>query len=227
MFGLKRRRAETETSEFIGFLTELRDDYRYTPDILNLESRQEHLVFLYDEFTTGRRQHKDFMSEGDCIRRATAFTHNSNLVMYKKDLGLDSHPVAVYTKPVKRGEFLVKQGRPARIKGELYKLTSTRPIVELDRVRENGVAFKRVRQKVLIPLTRTFTDENGFVVSKQFLKTAWPWMYVGIKSYWDGILDDGYSSKVVSLFEHVKYRQAYAEYPMGHYYAYTGLEEIV
>jgi Gamma-glutamyl cyclotransferase, AIG2-like len=217
---------ETELPQ--GWLEEFKQDYKYTPDIRTLEMGRTWFVFEYGECMEGRFEHETFMETGKVQKVGCAFTRFSNLVMYKKNLGSFSYPVILsYMPNHPKKQYRIKQeGEPGRIKGDLFLVQGAQSIVELDRARENGVAFKRVRMNVLFPYIHTVWDEKtGSFASTEYLEETPAWVYIGVKTYWDNLIDGGYSSSLVRRFKHVTNRREYAEYPMGDYYYYSALED--
>lgn len=207
-------------------LMNFKEGYRYTPDIRTLQMNKHWYVFEYGEHMQSHRKHT-FLVNDKAKFVGAAFTQFANLVMYKKDLGTFSYPIALSRTPKPKEVWLSDVGRPARIKGELYCVEGTEAIVSLDIERENGVSFKRVRMTILMPYTKTmWSARTGSFVAEEFLAEVPAWFYVGIKEYWDGILDNGYSSHLVRRFPQIPNRTAYGEYVTGDYYCYTKLETL-
>lgn len=214
-------------------LADLLEKYKHTPDILDLAMGRHWYVFEYGECMEGHREHDDFLDQKAELV-GTAFTKYSNLILYKKDLGIHSYPVALqhvpkapsWTRNMVKTPWQRKRG-PGRIKGELYEVTGHDAIVELDNMRLNTVSFRRVRLTVLLPYTKsTWDKELGQWKSEEHLAETPAWIYVGVKDYWDGILDAGYSSHLVSRFQHINNRSPYPHYSMGDYYYYSQLEVL-
>ena len=211
-----------------GWLGEFKEDFKYTPDILKLEATKQDFVFEYGECMEGRFDHETFIDTGQVQKVGCAFTQFSNLVMYKKNLGSFSYPVILAHMPKHPPkQYRIRQeGLPGRIKGDLFLVQGAQSIVELDRARENGVAFKRVRMNVLFPYTKTvWNEKTGSFASEEHLEETPAWVYIGMKLYWDNLIDGGYSSQLVRRFKHVSNRREYAEHPMGDYYFYSALED--
>lgn len=224
------------------------EEYKYTPDIRTLQMGKHWYVFEYGEAMKEHREHGDFAENGVKLVGG-AFTKYANLVMYKKDLGLHSFPIALPGMPKAPGIWFKtpsnepltsnlhrvdrvihpfhSKSSPGRIKGELYEVSGARAIIELDKRRENTVSFRRIRMAILFPYTRSvWNPETGSWVSEEHMQTVFAWFYVGIKKYWDGILDAGYSSRLVRRFQHVANRTEYASHNMGDYFFYSKLELI-
>jgi len=235
MFGLKAKR---EVDSLIEELQQVYEDYQWTPDARILETKIGWNVFIYNEFMQGRSEHRDFIKPGTAIYRGAAFTAHSKWVMWKRELGDLSFPIAmsdasglVPANPWITSSRLVKDLKPsqkqtnpyARIKGEVY-LVHTKQIFELDRVLENGVQFKRIRANIVIPF-RYKNLKTGQMTSEQ-IKQHRVWMYVGVPEYWSNLLDTGITTSVVRTFEQPATR-AHREFVMGNYYYYSALEEDV
>lgn len=222
------------------------DHYRYTPDIRTLEMGKHWWLFEYGECMQAHREHRDFM-EDKIEFWGAAFTQFSNLVMYKKDLGPFTYPVAIGQMPKPPGLWFKTDssepltsnlkrvdrarhpfntiGQPARVKGELYLVEGVESFLKLDIMRENGVSFKRVRMNILFPYTKSTWDEKtGCFVSEEFMEETPAWMYVGIRKYWDNILDNGYSSRLVHKFQSTP--RSRADQALGDYYFYSKLETL-
>lgn len=216
-----KRMFTQETGLHQGWLDEYKDEYRHTPDIRTLQMGKRWFVFEYGECMEGRREHTDLMSMGGITRVGNAFTKFSNLVMYKKTLGEFSYPVVLGHMPRHpKMQYRIHQNKlPGRVKGDLLLVEGAEHVVTLDKARENGVAFKRVVMEVLFPYTQTIQGETT-----EYLESVTAWVYIGAKDYWDQLIDDGYSSKLVRRFPHVR-RREYAEHALGDYYYYSALEE--
>jgi hypothetical protein len=204
-----------------GWLEEYRQDFKHTPDIRTLEMGKRWFVFEYGECMEGKKEHKTFMEAGKTLRVGHAFTKFSNLIMYKKLLGEFSYPVVLGHMPKHpKMQYRLHQNKlPGRVKGDLFLVEGTDQIVLLDMARENGVAFKRVVMEVLFPYTQTVNGQTT-----EYLETVTAWVYIGAKDYWDNIIDDGYASRLVRRFPHVR-RREYAEHVLGDYYYYSALED--
>lgn len=200
--------------------------HKYTPDVHILEQSKRCFLFEYGEMMEGRREHQDFLDgESQITKIGTAYTRFSNLILYKKDLGpKHSYPIALAHMPklekTKRWFLDRHLKEPARIRGDLFMVEGVQSILELDRVRENGYAFKRVRMGILFPY---LIRNNG--IFEERLEEVSAWVYIGVKTYWDELIDGGYSSSVVRKFKQIDNRREYAEYAMGNYYWYSALEE--
>jgi gamma-glutamylcyclotransferase (GGCT)/AIG2-like uncharacterized protein YtfP len=176
----------------------------FTPDMWNMERRQFQLLFVYDEMMNGHRQH-NLISEHS-VGVATAFSQEK-FILWRKNLGKESYPI-----PLTKRYTSVP---PARIKGELYAVSSPQ-YKELDKYKVNGVHFIRVRMNVDIPyrqLVKTRQDQ-GTVLLEEKIQTIRAWMYVGVPSFWDDMIDSGY------LFSPVRSYTPNREW-LGNYYYFS------
>lgn len=218
-----------ENRSLTDVLNDYRDEYKYTPDVRELQMGKHWYVFEYGECMRGHRDHEEFVDYG-AKYVGTCFTNYSNLVMHKKDIGTHSFPIVVNKAPKKTGkrEYIIHaQGEPGRIKGELYCVDGCRAILELDKQRENTVCFRRVRLDIVYPyLSNRWNEHTGSWVSEERLQHTHAWIYIGIRKYWDDILDNGYTSRLVRRFHHVSNRTEYASHNMGEYFFYSKLEVI-
>ncbi len=198
-----------------GWLDEYKEDFKYTPDIRTLEMGRRWFVFEYGECMEGKRDHKTLMDSGRAVRVGHAFTKFSNLIMYKKQLGEYAYPVVLGRMPrYPKMQYRIQENTlPGRIKGDLFLMEGVDQIVLLDMARENGVAFRRIRMEILFP----------YFDGKQEQLTSCPaWIYIGLKDYWDNLIDGGYSATPVRRFKHVNRG---GDYVMGDYYFYSKLED--
>lgn len=210
----------------------IKKDYQHTPDILNLEMGKHWWVFEYGECMQGHREHNDWIDgdfEGQVEFFGAGFTKYQNLIMYKKDIGAYSYPIIMPfmpNLPKKHSEVHSRQ-IAGRIKGELYLVQGADAIMKLDILRQNGVAFIRVRMPILFPYTKSvWNPKTQSYEATELMEMTPAWVYLGIKKYWDGILDNGYSSHLVQNFRHTGNNSPYAQHVMGDYYFYSKLETL-
>jgi len=168
-----------------------------TPDILLLEQKANHLMFLYcDRQTTHSNSVlADHVWNG--------FTERRFMLWMRDGLGL---PIAL--SPIK--EFRTVPSLP--IRGEVVRM-STKELVELDQERGNGVQFKRVREKISIPHEQlTYTKDRSSMEQlhgKPYVRgdfyplpcttTIEAWMYVARNKHWADEIDGGYKFKLAKV----------------------------
>lgn len=185
-----------------------------TDDINQLNNRENHRIFIYDNLMKGHKDHK--FVEG--LSRTPAITH-PKFNMWKRRQDNLIIPLSKTFIDLKQPEN--------KIRGELY-VAPTNLIVFLDKLYENGVLFKRVRINLDIPWRPAYWQEmfnrgdipgprsanvwqigprfrnndvwrgsdttSGKPVSAcsgshLFLETVYAtrtlaWMYIGIQDYW-------------------------------------------
>jgi hypothetical protein len=157
MFGIFKQKAPDKA-----WLSQIKDENQFTPDLPILEQYEHQLMFLYNECKPGLPNHK--LVEESCVPLATAFTR-PEFSLWKKRLGKKSFAMAL-KEDSKEAPF-------RRIKGDLVLLETSR-FKELDKYMSNTVYFNRVRTTVEVPYTRIDTRGNQQMVT-QSIKA---WMYV-------------------------------------------------
>lgn len=177
------------------WMEEQSDKTYHTPDMWKLEMHENQLVFLYDEFMSGRSQHKVVSSFAEKMGTAFSFDqytmwnyHGDNIV-----------PVVM-----KDHQYLINPAR--KVKGELYSLRP-KAMIDLDILKRNGVEFRRKRVKIIVPskpevwvkerdgMKRLFGDKKASTSSwfslpleNRFFDA---WMYFGTDKFWaDKIAND-------------------------------------
>lgn len=205
MFGL----AKKPDHELYWTVKGLTEQPCYTPDIAKLEQFHVLRLFVYgDEMY--QRQHHDLIREYS-VPLGTAFTE-PKFHMWKKKLGKETFPIPLEAKA--NGEPIWSRHHmpEGSIKGELYAIRPYR-ILDLDKHRENGVQFIRVRQCLYIPYrTVIWTKQNGIITTSIDVKKIWAWMYLGVPDYWKDQLDGGY------LFDPVKWYKPNTGWMPEYYY---------
>lgn len=204
MFGFKQK-LFTEGTSFIPPY----DRHEYTPDFPWLERHEWVLLFVYDEMMLNRNNY-DAIRENS-FSLATAFTKDSDFVMWKKKLGDASFPIPlrgadrVYNGPgvtsrklIGMGHGEVRPGIMAPIKGELHAIKPSLFWNKLDKDYFNGLEFVRERVKVLVPYR--FQMGSVSVDHNEFVKQITCHMYVGNKNYWIDQLDGGLDFSPVGCF---------------------------
>jgi hypothetical protein len=175
---------------------------KFTPDIAELELSQFQLVFLCDDLMLAGRKY-------DLIREHSAFVTRAftkrEYQFFKKST--DGSAVIVNaSQKMQTGNL--------RVKGELHCILSTR-IPELDTHYQNGVSFQRYRTPLLRAATPVAiaqdvdVDGNGHKKVFHLPEVIDPleaWMYIGLRSYWDDLLDGGFAFEPVRIAEPEKER---------------------
>lgn len=202
----KSNQALIEPSEFHSFLVS--NSNGTTPDIGKLQEAAYQLIFVYDRLQIGFDDYKAYMSEHSA-RLCTAFT-NDHFVMFRRKLGLQSYPI------LQRKDYVSPS--PARIKGELHYI-STDQLIRLDKLRENGVQFKRELIEIYIPhfaVHKLAPWNKGGRNKGEYMEvygTEHPtdhvlhaavvkaFAYIAEDSYWDDQIDGGYDYLPVTKYE--------------------------
>src|SRR5258708_872703 len=189
----------------------------FTPDIAILEQSQFQLVFVCDDLMMAG---KNYPLIADCSAKiARAFTQRSYNFYRKNTDG--SSVVMNPSGKVETGCY--------KIKGELHSVLSSE-MIRLDSHYQNGVQFKRYRTKLLYPTTAVAilkdVDENGILLpyrlqgnghkkvyySSERVDPIEAWMYIGLRSYWDDLLDGGFAFEPVRTVEPEKARNWLPKY---------------
>jgi hypothetical protein len=185
----------------------------FTPDIATLELMQFQLVFVCDDLM---RAGKNYDIIKDCSAFVTrAFTERSYNFYRKRT---DGTAVVVNIGTMETGSY--------KIKGEVHSVLSSE-LVKLDKHYQNGVQFKRYRTKLLYPTTPTGVLQNQSEDGKPLPKSLQgekrftlpervdpleAWMYIGLRSYWNDLLDGGFAFEPVRLAEPAKERNWLPKY---------------
>lgn len=189
-------------------------DHVNTPDYSILQQCKYQLLFVYNEFQKGCREHEGFM-DFDAKPCGQAFTVDDHFTVWKKNLGKESFPIALvgdrkasetwYTSSRRLSNGVnrayIRVAPKARIKGEVY---AVRPYqyLELDKYYENTVQFDRVRVKLVMPYTRIEADHKTFTIVKTHTShIIRAWMYMGRSDYWSDLLDCGINFSLIPHYE--------------------------
>lgn len=180
--------------------------YRFTPDIYKLDQYEKQLVFIADELMKAFPLHLNFIKGAQYC--GTAYTHNLFSVFKYKVPGKVS-PIVLPTK--------YHVPRSCRVKGELW-LVPAYHIPFIDTYKMNGEVFQRLRVRVDTPFRELKTTEmlsseervdkrikTWYNIPKELLTepriaSNRAWMYIGIPSYWEPLLDGGYMFSPVKIF---------------------------
>lgn len=180
--------------------------YRRTPDLWYLNQHGRQLVFIADEFKTGKEKH-ELISQAPI--HPSCYTVEE-FTVYNKDLGVRSFPL-----PFEKGVDFQLHGwyKPelARIQGELYALPSPLMWKVLDIHKENGVQFFRKRVSITVPWRDVTFNEDPKAevwvskipnISNDRIRTVRAWMYIALPDYWDDFLGVHLGTRPVPIFTH-------------------------
>lgn len=176
--------------------TELQKN-KYTPDLPQLLESEHQLVFAYGEDQTGMHGH--VMLQDHITKVARAFTYHK-FAVWKKKLGVHTYPVAVNYSFDRDEEQQWWHGSAplAKVKGELFKIRSAH-IPVLDSYRENGVQFERKRVLLIVPF-RKGPSLGSLYDGYLHVRILRAWMYVGLRPYWEPLIDINFDYAPVSRY---------------------------
>lgn len=184
---------------------------RFTPDIAELELSQYQLVFVCDDLMLAGLNYDLIKEHSAFVTRA--FT-NRTYQFFRKNT--DGSAVVV------NASQMMETGN-LRVKGELHCVLSTQ-IPALDLHYQNGVQFQRYRTPLLRAATPVAiaqdVDTDGKPLPKclqgnghqkiyhlpEVIDPLEAWMYIGLRSYWDDLLDCGFMFEPVRIAEPEKER---------------------
>lgn len=137
-----------------------------TPDFLDRKLEKHIPVFVYGTLKTGQRLHS-VLGDAPCL--GDAYTVTPTYTMKQADAGF---PVI----------FNHSKTAPDHhhVMGEVY-IVNASILLELDRVEGNGEMYQRDRRWVWL------LDQQVQAKSKSFRPAIRPWVYLGMKEFWDGI----------------------------------------
>lgn len=174
-----------------------KDGSEFTPDLWKLEQHEYQLLFVPDVFMS---RHRGFaiLEETAYERKpiATAFTADNFWGFWKHKLGADSYAVPL----VNQRKDNTWYNACGRIKGELLAIRP-RAFIDLDIYYQNRLEFLRFRNNIIIPYKKKTYARIGELVSDDYTHMVRAWMYMGIRSYWEPLLDGGYTFCPVTSFE--------------------------
>lgn len=161
----------------------------HTPDVMKIEDKEFHLVFVYDDTMLNRRRHS--LISDYVVKIGNGFTAEP-FALWKRNLGHVSFPIAL------------KVHAPLLpIKGELFAIEPA-GLIKLDKYRLNRVNFDRKRVRITLPFREvcgtTKIPTKQTVVSDLKLWNISAWMYVGREKQWIDKLDGGYYYSIVRSF---------------------------
>lgn len=178
------------------FLKNCVNEYSYTPDWVELEQSEYVPVFLYCNLMRGGSLHhciedvfKAKSVDGLSVN-PYVFSHRRYEMWQTKD-GRDSYPIALPSR-LTTPKLSVASGTitsyPMKgyVKGRVYFIPSAH-MKDLDRLKQNGVLFNRIKIGVKLPYRIQNVDESGLSLGKEEFETMDVWMYIGRREYWDDV----------------------------------------
>lgn len=209
MFNFKRKHDTNAVQDAItALIHEDKQRLQFTPDYEVIGSRKGNLVFIHDDMMMLQPNH-DKVRHGLSGFYPFAYGYTSQRFNFiKKELGLQSFPVALQLKD--DGNYPMHVADSYRIRGEIYALRP-QSIIELDTHRQNGVQFERVRTNINVPSRAlrhsSWTDANGkdqhrYDLDREEMITVPCWMYIGREAYWkDQLESEFFSFKAIDIIQ--------------------------
>ena len=153
----------------------------FTPDLLELERRERHLVFIYNELQ--KKHWKHHMIE-DQKYMGTMFTYE-RYQLFKRKLKTESIPIMLDENWPKVEKL--------RVKGEVWSI-DTATLIHLDDYMLNTVEYHRQRIELIYPHKKVWVDKDGVIHRDTGLRHSihMAWCYVGDNEYWNALLDGGF-----------------------------------
>jgi hypothetical protein len=170
----------------------------FTPDLAEIEStRTHHMVFICDTMMDGCKDRLFLTSATE--HQAYAYTA-LQMVLWRERTDhvhrvipiLEPRPFARlgWCDPPKRATRKIIS---APIRGQILKIP-TEVLIELDKLKQNGIMFQRTKMLVSIPAVRSFAKKDGTMEeAPEKIYKVYTWMYVGNNDYWDNHIDGGFS----------------------------------
>jgi gamma-glutamylcyclotransferase (GGCT)/AIG2-like uncharacterized protein YtfP len=156
--------------EFRGKFHDMRDKNSCTPDILELQNRNGHLLFVYGTLKAG------------FSRESVLYSDEARFIA----TGVTNHVYSLYYQPNRKDPFPVllpaKIGQPAgNIVGQLY-IVSPKKLIEIDAHEANTRLYHRLKMNIQI-VTKPI-DKNY-----QIYSTLYAWAYMGIPGLWKPMIE--------------------------------------
>ena len=129
-------------------------DTANTPDLAKLEQKLEHLLFVPCALKRGEAEHEKLRV---LEYKGFAYTHSKFLFYKFKD---DLSPFAI-----RNSDAIYFNAEYAPLSGEVFEVP-TEGILELDKLRENGLKFNRRWVKLLVPFKYRFKNTDHFDPNK-------------------------------------------------------------
>jgi hypothetical protein len=175
----------------VSLLANQRDGQQFTPDIWKLEKYEYQLLFLCDDLMSRHPNHeliKDYIVPELAV---PAFTAEGWWSLWRTKNGKDSYSIP-----------LVNNLRRVMSRRILGQIVAIRPymFIDLDKLKVNGVLFKRIRSSFLVPYRKKIDTRIGEMITDEFTQLIRAWMYVGVSEYWNKELSD-YSFRLVRNYE--------------------------
>lgn len=203
----------TSLYNLLALLKKEEDKFKHTPDMSLLERKEFQVFFIPDELQKGLHKHE--IIAGHCEYRGTGFTSHLFAFCRKNGSKNGIKPEAIPL--INTGEtditrlWKVPLGR---IQGQVFAVRPYR-IPDMDEYKGNRTAFMRIRVPILIPNKRItwfkdlhkemmnkkidideFFRQNplkpGELESNTILSRVKAWMYIGVPSFWKGLIDNGF-----------------------------------
>ncbi len=207
IMGIKRKHQDGFTKEqVLMLLRDCANEYSWTPDATELERVDYQPVFVYCNMMRGGNRYsviEDIIRTKDDNGKSISpyvYTKDRYAVWQTRD-GRDSYPVALTSSdPIISLTSGTNQviARPGRVKGKLYYVRSEL-VKNLDRVRQNGILFRRRKVRLIVPYRAQHWNDVGRNPSEEMIygrkdeDAVFAWMYQGRHKHWDGLLDGGFS----------------------------------
>lgn len=123
---------------------------KYTPDLIDLEQKEYHNLFVCDNLMKNRREHEYL--KGAYRHPIQPFTSAKfSFIQLEVEGG---HEFV----PLRSGFYLVPF---SRIRGELYAVP-TQTLLELDKIKKNTVEFERYRANLVVPAQGCLNHVEAF-----------------------------------------------------------------
>lgn len=201
----KKKVTETEKLPDDHFWADQENKNRLTPDLMDLEKSVWQRLFVPDNMMMGYPDYR--LLKGYSTHKAYCFTEK-HYSMWRNNDG--NFPIVLqpsdprdFTPWSNADQFISKLKHHARVKGQLFKVLSSRFPV-LDNEYERGKKFNRIRINVDIPMRDVlkFGDQlRGIETKRRYTEQHECWMYIGLPQYWDNKLDGGFEYTPVKIFK--------------------------
>ena len=152
----------TRVNTSVKIVSELQRREKFTPDFKKLKQFDNILVFVYDDLKFGGSQ-DTVLSESAYLGEATS-AH-------------DMYSLKGYRLPVLLNNNVRSSPSRGKIKGELYAVPPE-TILQLDKLKRNGVLFKR-EQRTFFLIDQKYKTKKGVQVP-----SVKAWVYMGIPEVW-------------------------------------------
>lgn len=186
---------------------------KWTPDHLKLAQYSHQYMFVVDSLKKAQLQH--WLIKEAATMKATAFTSDL-YVSYDYGLGNQAYNIPIPHEEEKKPKPYLSymNAPPSIIAGELFLISDYTVFEKVDRLKANGVKFIRKRVDIQIPYRREKWIKDVSKIPSELIPitpgratTGWythnmkAWMYVGVKDYWEPLIDGGYLFKPTPLIK--------------------------